>query len=1110
MPDQQHVSNRADLVSDAAAPGSEQALSEVNEAHGASFVASRQGQHVVPIPRGLVRLPLQQQLADAIQRPITLVIAGAGMGKTQALARLCRAAPRLQPVWYALHADDVEPTTLIVRLFRALGTAIRPLQHGLEREIAALEGGQGEWPVLLARGLETLRESPQPILLCFDEIHAWDARLAAVWSQLMGRLHPRLRLVLCAEQMPNDPLWAECSRLHNLGHLSLVTEEAFRFSVDEVQLLLGHHGFQPSSVDALQVHALADGWPYLLDWTLRTAGNLSIAEIIRRLMTGHRHADLDALVHDPLVTQLHANVQQCLIWSALPDYMHAAALTTVCGATDALEQLDRWVGLLPALCRLGDDLYTYHYLFRTYLRRLFLALPREQQHQAARASTAAALMAGDWTAAAVQWGMLSAWDELCRVLAPRAASRVLDLHLDGALGAAIALLPDLQACRDAGYLLCYRAMEHRLVYGDYAGAVNLAQRAVARFDELGDREGRARALAEGAIARYHLGQHALALAELAACPAAHQPTVRAALCFATFLNHIGTDALAESVAAANRGLQAIAAESRLTRAMIWRIVLQRNLAMTYHFQGDLDTARRLMEEAVYLAAQYHTGRYAYDWTLYELGLLGRRAGWLDRALSLLRTAREGIEQTTARAALWRWIVVAEGHTLRDLGQLEAAEERYRLGGWGEGDEGPLMLWLLQGRHVEARFAAEARLIAARAAASPVEVTNLTVLSALLDLEAGATATIRDTLQSAADHYATLGFRHNLHSVQLHLAATLYALDDRPGGDCLLAEALHFGARSGYLNFAWWHPERMRTLLRHALTEGMASEYTGRLLRERGLADRVDDAALVAPVPETTLAVAAEAGPVAMTLRCLGTFEAMVDAQLVPRERWQGHPAGAIRMQRLLLYLARHRAPQPIAMIGRYVWADSWERIDLPGNVHLTLTGLRRVFEPEREPGAPSHFVVTTSEGYRLRPDLEVTVDVDQMQTYLRSGRVADALGDGPAARAAFTEVEQLYTGDFALAKPDPGEAEAYRRAAMEAVRWLAHDDLRQGAFDACIERARRVAREDPWDEQAPALLIAAYIAAGNRRGARRQYQRYLELHDRPSCEIVRLAKEHAL
>jgi DNA-binding SARP family transcriptional activator len=53
-------------------------------------------------------------------------------------------------------------------------------------------------------------------------------------------------------------------------------------------------------------------------------------------------------------------------------------------------------------------------------------------------------------------------------------------------------------------------------------------------------------------------------------------------------------------------------------------------------------------------------------------------------------------------------------------------------------------------------------------------------------------------------------------------------------------------------------------------------------------------------------------------------------------------------------------------------------------------------------------------------------------------------------------------------------------------------------------------REDRWDIDAPALLIQAYIANGNRRAARRQYEQFCTLHDQPTEEIVDLVRQHNL
>jgi DNA-binding SARP family transcriptional activator len=683
-----------------------------------------------------------------------------------------------------------------------------------------------------------------------------------------------------------------------------------------------------------------------------------------------------------------------------------------------------------------------------------------------------------------------AMTNVCASLELQAANRVLDLQINANFTQEVAHLITTKPTSAAPWLLCYNAFDSR-IRGEYTAALAFGQTAITQFEHLGDLNGQARAVAETAIARYHLGQFTTALAELAACPLPVDPICVASLYFASYLNRLGVEPIENAISVAHQGLQIIEREPNEMRRIAWRILLQRNLVAAYYYQGNLATARHAAEEAVQLAATYHLSSYIYDWSVYELGLLEQRAGRLEIALATLRHLRDRVEPLPDRKALWRWIVVAEAHTLRDLGALDEAYEFYRLGGWGEGEDGPLMLWLLQGRITEARCAAEAYLTAAHASASITLTTSLVVFLALLDLEQEATDEIRRVLNNAAEQFATLGFHHGYASILFHLAFVEYKLSDHIAGNQTLTKALHFGATQGYLNFAWWHPLRMQWLLERAMHVGIETEYSERLLRERGLSCSYNR-------------------PKMLAITCLGRFEAQIDHYVIPPERWREHKAGALRMQRMLIYLARYRQPQSIQAIAQYVWPDKKDDIDIVTNVHVTLCALRRVLEPDLERSATSRFILTTADGYQLCPTLDVMIDLEQFYVQVRRAQRAEAFGEREAVRTIYTRIEQLYTGDFALAKADPDEAEEYRRAFLNALRRLATDDLQQGNLEACIARSKRLLREDRWDIDAPALLIQAYIANGNRRAARRQYEQFCTLHGQPTEEIVDLVRQHNL
>ncbi len=1068
----------------------------------------RPSQHAIPLAGGIERWGLQRHLEQALRQPITLMIAGAGMGKTQALARYCRTQRRAIPIWYTLHTDDAMPQALLARLCWALATAVPALRELLAQYHAALYSGRGDWSKLLERWLDVAHQSPQPILLCLDGVTEAQQPLASLISQLMGCLHPRLHLVVTCRTRPEDAWWATCSRLWRSGQLTLLTNDLFRFSIEEVEELCRLYGYTTTQQDVASLQQRTDGWAYLLDYVLHIYQGRPLADVLASLSTIEPDRELDAWLHAQLAATFAADELEQVISSAVPEYLTPTMIASVCGVQQGYAVLERWTSIIPMLGAVGPQTYAYHPLFRDVLRRQFLRLPHARRLEIVRASAAVTAAGGDWPEALAILQAHDDWPEVCRLLQPRAAELARDLRLDSLLTDAIMRLPHVELCFDTPWLLCYQALECRLVRGDYVAARQLCQLALEQFERLGDTDGYAYALASVAIARYHLGQYATALAELDARPCSEDPTCRAALAFAAYLNYLGQDMLEQAIRAAHCGLHALEYESHELRRIHWRMVLQRNLVAAYHFRGELAAARRAGEEAVALAERHFATEGAYAWSLYELGLLEQRAGRLQLALTLLQRARSHLEQTTRYAVLWRWLLVAEGHTLRDTGDLEAADERYRLGGWGEGEDGPLMLWLLQGRYAEARYAAESRLTNGTIE-SPIEVTNLGVLLALLDLEHGPTPEISQQLRAAAEQYRMYGFRYTRASLLFHLAAAEYELGDATAADQALTEALNFGAAQGYLNFDWWHPSRMQGLLRHAWVAGIEPTYSARLLQERGL-----DAPPGTEEPEITNATVApdavQPRATRLTICCLGQFSVCIGDEPLPRERWQGYPAGALRMQRLLVYLAQHRQPQPMSAIARYVWPDRWDCIDVAANFHLTLAGLRRVLEPDLAQGRASRFVLTAPEGYFLHPDLQVVLDLIAFQTSIRSGWSAHAEGRREAARGAFLHAEQLYRGDFALAKPDPGEGEEYRHAFLQAIYWLAEDDLRCDQAEASIARAQRILREDPWHCGAAVLLINAYLASGNRRAARRQYERLVKTHSTLPPEIVQIARMHGL
>jgi len=120
------------------------------------------------LPSGLVRRRrLEQRLGDSSPRPVTLVSAGPGSGKTLAVATWVHAGP-VAAAWLTVDESDNDLRTLWSDVLGALALgAVLPADSPLGQMVPGSTFGPPE--VLRVRaGLAAL---PGPVVLVLDDIH---------------------------------------------------------------------------------------------------------------------------------------------------------------------------------------------------------------------------------------------------------------------------------------------------------------------------------------------------------------------------------------------------------------------------------------------------------------------------------------------------------------------------------------------------------------------------------------------------------------------------------------------------------------------------------------------------------------------------------------------------------------------------------------------------------------------------------------------------------------------------------------------------------------------------------------------------------------------------
>lgn len=211
----------------------------------AAFVA---GARALPRPLDVevARPELVERLAGRWDRPVTLVVAGAGFGKTTVLAQAVRAqllAPRGIDAWVCCEPAHEDP----VRLARALLAAL-----------AGVDGvdGAGPPPGVHAVLDALVRRAPLEVCLVLDDVHEIPTGSpgAGLLAGIAAALPATAHLVLAGREAPELPL----ARREAAGQLLRLGCAELALTPAEVATLAHQLGRDPAVAGGLH------GWPALV------------------------------------------------------------------------------------------------------------------------------------------------------------------------------------------------------------------------------------------------------------------------------------------------------------------------------------------------------------------------------------------------------------------------------------------------------------------------------------------------------------------------------------------------------------------------------------------------------------------------------------------------------------------------------------------------------------------------------------------------------------------------------------------------------------------------------------------------------------------------------
>jgi ATP/maltotriose-dependent transcriptional regulator MalT/DNA-binding SARP family transcriptional activator len=1051
-----------------------------------------------PSARTLERPRVTAVLADAYNFRLTLIQAGAGFGKTTALAALAGLGRPL--IWYQLLEEDQDPLVFLLHLSHAARLALPTLD---DRPIVLLESWDAtDGPLPSARILDEWLNSlslglSEPTFLVLDDAHlvAGVAEIAHLIDRLIALAPPDLHILLTGRQPISLP---NLSRWRAQGMVKTIDRAALAFTPTEIAALFaGTYGYVLAPDEAQLLYEATEGWAIALQliWqNLRGGAFASVADVL-----SNQTASLDSLFH-MLATEVFEgqppDVQEFLRATSVLRVLtpEAGNALQIGGQSAAMLAYLRRIDLF--IVDLGDGSLRYHHIFHHFLEQM---TPTEQRLRSHALAAAYYQARGEPDEAVYHMVKAGEREGSASLLETYGEQLLATGRLDTLAGYLGALPPDILQRHPT--LLFYLGELARL-RSRFQEALGWYQQAEAGWRERGQMEGVSRALR--GQARVYLDtvdpSQAEALLEksIRLSEGLEGTEMRARLYELLAENKLNAGQIDEAETLRAQA-EALRSASPSDSQLLYRVLLR---------TGRLDEARRKLEERAeaerlepVLTPRAHRETNLLLSLVYSLLGRGREA----HAAAQIG-ARRGVDLQSPFVTAVGHLRLGHALALLDApDRYETARQQYeqairisrelavpRL--MVEACWGLCRVYGYGGDLAQAQQAATEGIAIAQAAGDEwIASLTRTALGAGLAL-AGRHDEALVWLSHALRGFQECSDRFGACAARLWLAHVYRRQSKLDALGQLLPATLATCAENGYDHlltrptFLGPPDERLFTpLLVLARDRNWSGEYAGRLLTALGL-------------PRLT-----HHPGYRVVVHTLGGFTVLRGEAPIPANSWRRAKARHL-FQLLLTY--RHTMLDRDQIL-EHLW-PGLEPAAAGRNFKVTLNSLYHVLEPERDPGAESALICRDGSAYGIRAGADVWLDAEQFAALV--GR-ANAQADPSAQAALLEEAIALYQGVYlpeALYETwAAAERERLAVLFLSAADRLTEYYVTEGRHEQAVELAYRILAADNCWERAYRHLMVAYAGLGNHGQIARVYQRCAqtlkdELDVSPAAETTNL------
>lgn len=1048
-------------------------------------------------PELLSRPRLTNRLLANLSRPMTLVTANAGSGKTTLVADVLRNLGH-PFVWYQLDHTDADPWVFLGYLTHGIQQVVPGFGDAMFAYLQESASELAQHPERAVDVLlnEVLEQVEQQLVVVLDDYHhlGVDTPVHGVLDRLLAYLPDVLHVIVVSREMP--PL--SLSRLRAQTPQSIIDRADLLFTDEETQQLF-------RKVFDLELTA-----EQLAEYRERTHGWITALQLVRQLAqraTSGAHANGQRQIPD-MVEILRQSERDIF------DYF---AEEVFAGETEKTQQLLLRISLLerleldacaslyrdmncarvlPALVRrnvfitvasdgCGEE-YRLHPLFQSFLRRRL-------RSEIGRAGVAAEhLRCAEYFAARQLWESVAHhylaaedFDRAAELIAERGGKWI----ASGALGSLASLgnAVPMAALENYPRALAHRAEVARL-RGEYDDAKALFRRSISLLQLQKDAEGEAEAL------------HSLAAI------ARGQRDFQLAFSYLDRAVQLTDEHSAVRMKCSNtRGLCLVAMGQWTTAEREFRMALQlaeerddeyyarliaHNLGTPAGIRGDFGEALR------WLSRMLHTA--------------GQRPPVPQEAIAHLNMARcylyrgdfaaceDHLGSALERCQLFNLVALrgeifeAYGNLYRELVEVERATEFYERAARAYDEAGidPQQVELLEERallslkvgNLAAARSQLDRLIQSR----PIDRDELRFYTVSLSRARvmsaqGEHAAAQVELTNAVNYFRTEGLYYYEAQACLGLANCELNLGKEPEMLEHLRRALDLALRYDY---EYWL-ERELTSNPDLFATEEATEMLPADLRAQ-LAIARQQVSQQPATPDTAPSASLTVKPlIDLTINMLGPVEIVRDpTRPLAADAWVTR-----RARDILCFIAsrKHRRAGKDSIIDTF-WGETDPTV-VERNFHPTVSHVRKALNSNQS--LKQNLLLYREGDYLLNPEFAYRIDIDEFDRLLTEGEAARRAREFDQCVGCYESAVALYRGEFMQGSYEPWVEEQrsyYRLQYLQLLESLAAIAQKTEDWFKVSQLTQQILRDDPFREDIHCLLMRALAARGNKGAVREQYQ----------------------